>query len=568
MVLHLSQANLGEAKKDKGGESICLYVTVDEKKLVLATLNTEKLPQQQFDLVFDRDFEISHNWKNGILWYHIKVVCLVISLTMFSFVLTDEEDDEFDSDEDIPLHTSNGKPDTKAKPEKPAVADKANATKDSASGKQKVESGKKRPPESSKKTPVPEKKVKMATPQKTDGKKGSEHVATPHPSKKAAGKTPNNKAAKQQTPKSGGSHLCKPCNRSFGSESALDSHSKAKHGAGKVVFLLDESGRTGAGFGIATVKSDFNLVFYLKIEEIASFVVEIAESIVLRTPIPPESFYKMVLLSSSFCKAIRLRLIRTYIVTEGRNKSAVKSQECLFHDIELCRAKTVDNEVRISSSYTATKVLFNLDCQEFADFRNSLKANCSPLRSISVVSYGHSANNSQSPMVVSTIRDLYERAEEGYYYVPGTIVSTESGKKWFYNACRKPGCYKSLELKETYYFCDTCKTNWAEGNVRYKVVVRVLDKTSDAPFVLWDKDCFELLGITAYDLKFKYSMESESGDEAISPIVQGNLKLKGVANDQDEVDTGAIKRCLLDQFSSSQNLKKCKALVIKEEKTL
>lgn len=64
------QANLGEAKKDKGGESICLYVTVDEKKLVLATLNTEKLPQQQFDLVFDRDFEISHNWKNGSVFFY------------------------------------------------------------------------------------------------------------------------------------------------------------------------------------------------------------------------------------------------------------------------------------------------------------------------------------------------------------------------------------------------------------------------------------------------------------------------------------------------------------------
>nr|GMD37887.1 replication factor A protein 1-like isoform X2 [Ipomoea batatas] len=264
----------------------------------------------------------------------------------------------------------------------------------------------------------------------------------------------------------------------------------------------------------------------------------------------------------SYKKAIRLRLIHTYTVTEGRNKSAVNSQECVFHDIEgtyvhasihadfidqfshllkedvigrvvefyspkdkaiagfptqlvdfliedskgnrikctlwdehvpavmpffnnhvdghlivllqLCRAKIVDSEVRISSSYTATKVFFNLDCQEFADFRNSLKANCSPLRSISMVSYGHSANNSQSLMVVRTIRDLYERAEEGYYYVP-----------------------------ETYYFCDTCKTNWAEGNVRYKVIVRVLDKTSDAPFVLWDKDCFELLGITAYDLKTK-----------------------------------------------------------------
>ncbi|XP_031104467.1 uncharacterized protein LOC116007947 [Ipomoea triloba] len=249
--------------------------------------------------------------------------------------------------------------------------------------------------------------------------------------------------------------------------------------------------------------------------------------------------------------------------------------------LQLCRAKVVDSEVRISSSYTTSKVLFNLDCQEFADYINSLKANCSPLRSISVVSYGHSANNSQSPMVVSTIRDLYERAEEGYYCV---------------------------------------KTNWVEGNVRYKVIVRVLDKTSDAPFALWDKDCFDLFGITAYDLKTKYSMakmqvpaefeqlrnksmvfrinlknehirnpakpisvlsvihneeleaqycpsmvddhdelsriveedaddlesyESESGDEAISPSVQANLKLKGVDKAQDEVDTGAIKRCLL-----------------------
>nr|GMD76272.1 replication protein A 70 kDa DNA-binding subunit B-like [Ipomoea batatas] len=369
----------------------------------------------------------------------------------------------------------------------------------------------------------------------------------------------------------------------------------------------------------------------------------------------------------SYKKAIRLRLIRTYIVTEGRNKSAVKSQECVFHDIEykttqhkymmrfnqyttierhrrkgfpsllfrikpieellagkveekllidvigrvvefyspkdkviagfptqlvdfliedskgnrikctlwdehvpavmpffnnhsdghlivllqLCRAKTVDNEVRISSSYTATKVLFNLDCQEFADFINS-------------------ANNSQSPMVVSTIRDLYERAEEGYYYVPGTIVSIESGKKWFYNSCRKPGCYKSLTLTETYYFCDTCKTNWAEGNSKMQVPVE-FEQLRNKSMVFRINLKNEHIRNPAKPisvLSVSRNEESESGDEAISPIVQANLKLKGVANDQDEVDTGAIKRCLLDQFPSSQNLKKCRPLVIKEEKTL
>nr|GMD66172.1 putative transposase [Ipomoea batatas] len=157
-------------------------------------------------------------------------------------------------------------------------------------------------------------------------------------------------------------------------------------------------------------------------------------------------------------------------------------------------------------------------------------------------------------------------------------------------------------------------------------ILWVLDKTSDAPFVLWDKDCFDVLGIIAYDLKTKYSMvpaefeqlrnksmvfrinlknehirnpakplsvlsvihneeleaqyypsmvddhdelsrmESESGDEAISPSVQADLKLKGVDKAQDEVDTGAIKRCLLDQFSSSQNLKKFRPVLIKQEK--
>ncbi|KAH0638563.1 hypothetical protein KY285_035149 [Solanum tuberosum] len=224
MVLHLSQASLGELKKDKS-ESVCLSVNIDGKKLVLGTLNSEKVPQQQFDLVFDRDFELSHNLKSG------------------------------KSDEDIPLTLANS-----GKPE-PKEAGKSNAGKDSASGKQKVriveptkddedessddddsdmgededdsddseeetpkkaEPAKKRKADSATKTPVTDKKAKLTTPQKTDGKKGGGHVATPHPSKQAS-----------KTPKSAGSHHCKPCNRSFGSEGALDSHSKAKHSAGK-----------------------------------------------------------------------------------------------------------------------------------------------------------------------------------------------------------------------------------------------------------------------------------------------------------------------------------------------
>ncbi|KAL6575869.1 hypothetical protein OROHE_000340 [Orobanche hederae] len=69
--------------------------------------------------------------------------------------------------------------------------------------------------ESDEETPTPKK----------NGKKVSGHVATPHPAKQA-GKTPVTK----QTPQYGGSPVtCKTCSRAFGSEKALESHSKAKH---------------------------------------------------------------------------------------------------------------------------------------------------------------------------------------------------------------------------------------------------------------------------------------------------------------------------------------------------
>ncbi|KAA8516666.1 hypothetical protein F0562_016828 [Nyssa sinensis] len=283
LVLHLSQACLGEVKGN-GNESVCLYVNVNGKKLVLGTLSPEKLPQQQFDLVFERDFELSHNWKNGsVYFYGYKA----------NNPFDDSENDfGSDSEEDLPLIAAdNGKPNSQAKQAKLPAPEKANAVKsDSATGKQKVkivepkkdvkpeedeessedfeydssdqsddesdsiedggsgtdeddesneedeetpkvELSKKRPAESAKKTPGPDKKAKFVTPQKTDGKKAGGHVATPHPSKQA-GKTPSTEA-KQQTPKSVGSHPCKSCNRSFNSQQALDSHSKAKHTAGK-----------------------------------------------------------------------------------------------------------------------------------------------------------------------------------------------------------------------------------------------------------------------------------------------------------------------------------------------
>ncbi|GMY25120.1 histone deacetylase HDT1-like [Fagus crenata] len=259
-LLHLSQACLGEAKKDRGNESICLFVKVGKQKLVLGTLSSEKFPQLSFDLMFEKRFVLSHNSKNGNLEEDFLVVprnsgkyesqakqAARPDGTAAKRVKIVEpnkvEDTDEDVDKDASLNDASSDEDkfneAKAKVDGEAEisegdessGDDSSDDEDSSEDEdeetpKKAEASKKRPMESAKKTLVPEKKTKFITPEKTDGKKGGGHVATPHPSKKDG-------TTKQQTLKSGGAYPCKSCNRSFGSENGLQSHTKAKHSDGK-----------------------------------------------------------------------------------------------------------------------------------------------------------------------------------------------------------------------------------------------------------------------------------------------------------------------------------------------
>ncbi|CAK9314337.1 unnamed protein product [Citrullus colocynthis] len=252
MCVHLSQATLGELKKDKANEHVTLFVKINDQKLVLGILSAEKFPQISFDLVFEKEFELSHNGKNGNSDFGSEDEELALlppengkpsqkEKSMAGNLLSQkpesskkadvkslepnkedgddsEDDDDSDSDEDSDDESD----------EEMLGADSDSDDEDDGTGSdeetpKKVESAKKRPNESANKTPV-SKKAKLASAEKTESKKGG-HTATPHPAKKPV-KTPS----KAETPKSGGQFSCKSCDRSFGSDGALQSHSKAKHG--------------------------------------------------------------------------------------------------------------------------------------------------------------------------------------------------------------------------------------------------------------------------------------------------------------------------------------------------
>nr|GME14630.1 replication factor A protein 1-like [Ipomoea batatas] len=226
-------------------------------------------------------------------------------------------------------------------------------------------------------------------------------------------------------------------------------------------------------------------------------------------------------------------------------------------------------EVRITSSYDATKLWINHSFAEFAEFRSKLAAENSPHRSITtttVLSDSTGLGDLQSGSItIITLSDLLMKEEDGDYYVPAQIVGIEGSRKgdWYYTSCMSQGCNKKLsEGDQGLLICGKCKKKWDQGCVRYKVTVRVVDKRDDAPFLLWDRECADLVGVPASLLFEKYLKEGSKGDEVNSPV--NATQEKGKETDSENSDT--IKRCLLDQFSTSTKLKKSRMVTVKTEK--
>nr|GMC60314.1 replication protein A 70 kDa DNA-binding subunit B-like [Ipomoea batatas] len=65
-------------------------------------------------------------------------------------------------------------------------------------------------------------------------------------------------------------------------------------------------------------------------------------------------------------------------------------------------------------------------------------------------------------------------------------------------------CKRKLIEKGGMMVCGGCKSSWQEGVVRYKVIVRVADDTGDALMLIWDRECSDLVGVSASDLSAKY----------------------------------------------------------------
>lgn len=63
------QVALGEVKNIKRAQYVPICMKIDDKKYIIGSLSAESRPHLTFDLVFEKEFELSHDWKDGNVFF-------------------------------------------------------------------------------------------------------------------------------------------------------------------------------------------------------------------------------------------------------------------------------------------------------------------------------------------------------------------------------------------------------------------------------------------------------------------------------------------------------------------
>ncbi|KAK2381460.1 hypothetical protein QL285_069055 [Trifolium repens] len=180
-------------------------------------------------------------------------------------------------------------------------------------------------------------------------------------------------------------------------------------------------------------------------------------------------------------------------------------------------------DLTISNAWTGTKLLLNPELQEIQEFIISLPENFkSPTQAgflTVTTSVGQSSQNSQASQYSIPTRYCYNAppkhlselmscAEDEIVTTVGTphhVLTAKHG--WYLRCCDH--CSKSIITKVPPYTCIDPKHVTPEPKLKYKVEVEVRYQDQKIRTVLWDRECEELIGQSAAEVKDVMVQEGE-----------------------------------------------------------
>ncbi|VFQ66856.1 unnamed protein product [Cuscuta campestris] len=153
-----------------------------------------------------------------------------------------------------------------------------------------------------------------------------------------------------------------------------------------------------------------------------------------------------------------------------------------------------DGTLTVSTAFHVTKMLFDGNSLEVNKFRARLPPQVDDGMGMgSIVLSGGDAGD-EGVIKTTTIKALLDNMKPGPYWILSEIDSLNDSSDWCYLGCIE--CNKKVIPDGDKFKCSGCAIT-----IPYKVSVRVYDHTGHASFILWDRECKEILGASAFLLK-------------------------------------------------------------------
>nr|XP_009801295.1 PREDICTED: replication protein A 70 kDa DNA-binding subunit A-like [Nicotiana sylvestris] len=151
------------------------------------------------------------------------------------------------------------------------------------------------------------------------------------------------------------------------------------------------------------------------------------------------------------------------------------------------------------SCWYASKIWINPTFPQFIDFKSRLDAALqSNYESLTQTSsqQSHSIRDelAKEIVLVKTIGDLVQCTQ-----IAAKLVNLELQRGWSHLGCNK--CIKKVEKVGNKFFCKKCNEEDCSVGHRYRLQVRVMDRTAFISLLLWNREAQQLIGKSAKELK-------------------------------------------------------------------
>ncbi|XP_061359068.1 uncharacterized protein LOC133303206 [Gastrolobium bilobum] len=199
--------------------------------------------------------------------------------------------------------------------------------------------------------------------------------------------------------------------------------------------------------------------------------------------------------------------------------------------VHLAKMKDFRGQKSITNTRYTTHLIMDSNVTKINEFEKKLgnvSADC--IRGLSQLST-QSTYSFENDFLKNTerkcITDIKISTEVMTCIAYGTIKAIESKYNWWYKSYKKCPYYVFEDYEK--WFCKNCQKHWSDYQPRFSVQVRVVDNTDSASFILFDRDCVTLLGMSASDLRelqYKSGADLEHYPKEFDVLVDKSMLFK------------------------------------------